>query len=249
METSNLKINLLNNIAVTYPELYQKLINLSAQVPNDVKVSLNDTLSKLHISDEKVELVLEKLINELTLIKNSINNKTIMLQESDHKNITPTNNILNSKYSPILPLKHFLSNYQEYHSNLGLNHQEHHPNLGLNHQEHHPNLGLNHQEHHPNLGLNHQEHHPNLGLNHQEHHPNLELNHQLLNEKQHLNQEQKTIIIELDKPITLTIHPECIHIEKFLDISDKVKSNFTIKNIILLLIILLLIYIFIMYRN
>ena len=75
MENQDLKTKLVNHIAVTHPELHQQLMNLSAQVPDDVKVSLNESLSKIHVSDEQVAIVLQNLIDKLTAIRDSINHK------------------------------------------------------------------------------------------------------------------------------------------------------------------------------
>jgi hypothetical protein len=103
MENQDLKTKLVNSIAVTHPELHRQLMNLSAQVPEDVKVSLNESLSKIHVSDEQVEPVLQNLIDKLTAIKDSTHNKNnYMLLTNSEQGPKPANLLVSHTEHPIV---------------------------------------------------------------------------------------------------------------------------------------------------
>jgi hypothetical protein len=103
MNNQDLKIELVNSIAITHPELYQQLMNLSAQVPDDIKVSLNDTLSKIHVSNEQATYILQNLIDKLTAILDSIKHKNnYMLFSNSTQGPKPANLLVSHSEYPII---------------------------------------------------------------------------------------------------------------------------------------------------
>ncbi len=96
MENQDLKTKMVNNLSVRYPELHQHLLNLSAQVPDDIKVTLNEHLSKIHVSDEQAGIILQNLIDKLTAIRDSIHNKNsyTLLNDSETNNLPKPANLL-----------------------------------------------------------------------------------------------------------------------------------------------------------
>ncbi len=244
MQNSDLKTKLVTQVSATHPELYQKFINLTAQIPDHVKVSLNENLSKLHVDNDKISIVLEKIINELEIIKKSLNNKNnyMLLQESEEIN-HPNNLLSNAENMPHLA--------DLFKNNNLLSNTEHMPHLADLFKNNHLLSNAENMPHLADLFKNN-----NLLSNIE--HPLLEENilnesekHSLLNEEENILSEKHPLLeqklIEIEEPIVISIKPECSPIiEKFLNITnvlDTLKSSFTIKNVIFVLVVLLLIYV------